>query len=109
MILSGEVGNVSRLHVRLLASSPIGRSVNEVFDIVGESGINQTLALPDFDVVVCKGAGGRDLNGEDAPDGLVLGRDSREDGGAVVQITLNDGDVGQGGESLGRSGRRVAS
>src|SRR2546423_15699857 len=109
MILSGDVGNVSRLHVRLLESSSICRSVNEVFDIVGESGINQTLALLYFGVVVCKGAGGRDLNGEDAPDGLVLGRDSREDCGTVVQITLNDGDVGQGGEPLSRGGRRVAS
>src|ERR1700722_8415208 len=108
MILSDDVGNISRVHIRLLESSPVRRSVNEVFDIVGDSNINQTLPLPYFDVVVGEGTCGRDLNGEDAPDRLVLGRDSGEDCCAVVEITFNDGDIWHGGESLSRRKRRVA-
>src|ERR1700733_4446259 len=108
MVLSGDVGNVSRVHVGLLESSPVCGSVNKAFDIVGYGGINQALPLPYFDIVVREGACGRDLNGKDAPDRLELGRDSGEDCCAVVEITLNDSDVWHGGESLSRRGRRVA-
>src|SRR5271155_3882005 len=102
MILSGDVRNVGRVHVRLLESSPVCGSVNEVFDIVGNSDINQTLPLPYFSVVVREGACGRDLNGEDTPDRLVLGRDSGKDRCAVVEITFNDGDVWHRGKLLSR-------
>ena len=100
-ILTDEVGDVRWVALGPLWSPPVDGRVDKVLDVVFQRGFDQGLALPFFRAVVGEGPDGRKLDGEDAKDRLLRGRDGGEDCLAVIQVALDDGKVWLRSQTLG--------